>query len=156
MINNDVLRRLRYTFNYNDTQMIKIFALADEKVSREQICAWLKSEEDPTMKKCQDQVLANFLNGMIIKHRGKKDGEPPRKETRLTNNSILTKLKIAFNLKTEDMLAILDLANFKVSKHELSALFRKATHRHHRECKDQFLRNFLKGLQLKYRKVEEK
>ncbi|MCK5739315.1 DUF1456 family protein, partial [bacterium] len=58
---------------------------------------------------------------------------------------------IALNLKAEDMLEILALAGFRMSKHELSAFFRKAGHKHFRVCKDQILRNFLKGAQLKYR-----
>ena len=61
------------------------------------------------------------------------------------------KLKIALNLKADDVLGILDLANFRISKHELSAFFRRPDHKHYRECKDQILRNFLKGIQLKYR-----
>ena len=61
------------------------------------------------------------------------------------------KLKIAFNLKAEDTLALLALNDVVISKHELSAFFRKPGHRHRRACKDQVLRNFLKGLQLKYR-----
>ncbi|MBV1932383.1 MAG: DUF1456 family protein, partial [Porticoccaceae bacterium] len=48
-------------------------------------------------------------------------------------------------------LAILDLVDFTLSKHELSAFFRKPGHKHHRPCHDQVLRNFLHGLQLKYR-----
>jgi len=48
-------------------------------------------------------------------------------------------------------LKILELANMRMSKHELSAFFRKREHKHYRECKDQVLRNFLKGVQLKYR-----
>jgi len=61
------------------------------------------------------------------------------------------KLKIALNLKAEDVLEIMELAGFLMSKHELSAFFRKPGHKHYRECKDQILRNFLKGMQLKYR-----
>ncbi len=61
------------------------------------------------------------------------------------------KLKIALNLKAEDVLDILELADFRISKHELSALFRRPGHKHYRECKDQILRNFLTGMQLKYR-----
>jgi uncharacterized protein YehS (DUF1456 family) len=61
------------------------------------------------------------------------------------------KLKIALNLKAEDVLEILELAEFRISKHELSAFFRKPGHKHYRECKDQILRNFLQGMQLKYR-----
>ena len=61
------------------------------------------------------------------------------------------KLKIAFNLKADETLALLALNDLEISKHELSAFFRKPGHKHHRACKDQVLRNFLQGLQLKYR-----
>jgi len=69
----------------------------------------------------------------------------------LTNNSIFRKLKIALDLKGEDILHIMDLADLHMSEHELSAFFRKPGHKHYRLCKDQILRNFLKGLRLKYR-----
>jgi len=155
MTNNDVLRRIRYIFDYNDTTMIAIFELADHKVSREQISDWLKKDDDPTYKALTDTQLAIFLNGLINHKRGKKDGPQPAPEKSLNNNIIFRKLKIALNLKEEDTLAILELANLRISKHELSAFFRRADHKHYRACKDQVLRNFLKGLQLKYRPAEK-
>lgn len=151
MTNNDVLRRVRYIFNFNDAKMESVFALADAEVSREQISGWLKKEEDPDHQKLSDMQLALFLNGLINDKRGKKEGPQHEAEKRLTNNLIFMKLKIALNLKAEDVLDIMSLAEFRISKHELSALFRKSDHKHYRECKDQILRNFLKGLQLKYR-----
>ena len=151
MTNNDVLRRIRYIFDYDDTTMITIFELADHKVSREQISDWLKKDDDPACKALSDAQLAIFLNGLINHKRGKKDGPQPAPEKKLNNNIIFRKLKIALNLKEEDTLAILELANLRISKHELSAFFRRADHKHYRVCKDQVLRNFLKGLQLKYR-----
>ena len=151
MTNNDVLRRIRYTFDYNDTKMIAIFELADLKVSREQISDWLKKDDDPTYKALSDTQLATFLNGLINDKRGKKDGPQAVPEKTVNNNIIFRKLKIALNLKEEETLAILELANLPISKHELSAFFRRADHKHYRVCKDQVLRNFLKGLQLKYR-----
>jgi uncharacterized protein YehS (DUF1456 family) len=48
-------------------------------------------------------------------------------------------------------LEILGLTGVRISEHELSAFFRRPDHKHYRECKDQILRNFLKGVQLKYR-----
>ena len=60
-------------------------------------------------------------------------------------------MKIALDLKADDVLGILGLAEFRISKHELSACFRRPDHKHYRSCKDQLLRNFLKGGQLKYR-----
>jgi len=151
MTNNDILRRIRYVFDFNDTKMIDIFALADSKVTREQISSWLKKDDDPDYKACTDVQLATFLNGLIIFKRGKKDGPQPVPEKKLNNNIIFRKLKIALNLKEEDTLALLKLADLTISKHELSAFFRKEGHKHYRVCKDQILRNFIKGMQLKYR-----
>ncbi len=155
MTNNDILRRIRYAFDFSDSKMIAIFGLADHKVSREQISAWLKKEDDPSYQSCSDTLLATFLNGLINHKRGKKEGVQPTPEKRLTNNIIFIKLKIALNLKAEDILEIMELASFRLSKHELSAFFRKPGHKHFRECKDQVLRNFIKGTQLKYREDAE-
>ena len=151
MTNNDVLRRIRYTFNFDDSKVISIFGLAALEVTRTEISDWLKKDEDPAVQKCSDTQLAIFLNDLINHKRGKKEGPQPEPEKRLTNNMIFVKLKIALNLKAEDVLDILELAEFRISKHELSALFRRPGHKHYRECKDQILRNFLTGLQLKYR-----
>lgn len=151
MTNNDILRRLRYVFDFNDSKMIATFDAAGHEVTREQISDWLKKEEDPAYQKCHDRELAIFLNGLINKKRGKKEGPQPEPESRLTNNIIFIKLKIALNLKAEDITELMDLANFHISKHELSALFRKPGHKHYRACQDQILRNFLQGLQLKHR-----
>jgi uncharacterized protein YehS (DUF1456 family) len=149
--NNDVLRRLRYAFDFNDDRMMVLFALADYEVSRAEISNWLKKEEDPDYRRCDDRLLATFLNGFINHKRGKREGPQPEPEDRLNNNLILRKLKIALNLKDDEMLDILALADQKLSKHELSAFFRKPGHKHYRMCQDQLLRNFLKGLQLNYR-----
>lgn len=151
MTNNDILRRIRYTFDFSDAQMLSLFELADHRVTREQVCNWLKKDGDPAQVQCSDRELAQFLNGLIISKRGKKDGAPPQAEQRMTNNIILLKLKIALNLKAEDISALMDLAGFHLSKPELSAFFRRAQHPHFRACQDQILRNFLKGLQLRYR-----
>jgi uncharacterized protein YehS (DUF1456 family) len=151
MTNNDILRKIRYTFNFNDSKMITLFALADHNVTREQISDWLKKDDDPAFQKCSDPLLAIFLNGLISYKRGKKDGPQPEPEKTLTNNIIFRKLKIALDLKAEDVLDIMDLADLHMSKHELSAFFRKSEHKHYRDCKDQILRRFLQGMQLKYR-----
>ncbi|MCW8831008.1 MAG: DUF1456 family protein [Gammaproteobacteria bacterium] len=156
MTNNDILRRIRYTFDLSDSKMIAIFGLADCEVTRAQISDWLKKDDDPAYQNCSDTQLATFLNGFIIEKRGKKDGDQPVPEKRLSNNIIFRKLRIALNLKDEDIFKIMDLADFSISKPELSALFRKAGHKHYRKCKDQILRKFLKGMQLKYRDNVEK
>lgn len=153
MTNNNILRRIRYTFDFSDAKMIALFALADCQVTREQVSNWLKKDDDPAYKACRDVQMATFLNGLIIDRRGKKAGVIPTPEQTLNNNIIFRKLKIALNLKNEDILAIMDIADLKISKHELSAFFRRPDHKHFRICKDQILRNFLTGVQLTYRKT---
>ena len=156
MNNNDTLRRLRYTFDISDSEMIALFALAEKEVTREQVCNWLKPEDDPDVQPIYDIDLASFLNGFINQKRGKKDGPQPKPEKSLSNNIVLGKLKIALNLKDDDMMEIFDLVKLRVSKHELSAFFRSPEQKQYRLCKDQFLRNFLHGLQIKYRDSQSK
>ncbi|GEM79639.1 DUF1456 family protein [Vibrio superstes] len=151
MTNNDILRRIRYTFDFNDNDMIEVFNAADLTVSREQVINWLKKEEDDSFCKIIDKELAQFLNGLINQKRGKREGAQPEPESRLTNNMIFMKLRIAMNMKAEDILDTLKLVDFRLSKHELSAFFRKPDNKHYRECQDQILRNFLMGLQLQLR-----
>ena len=115
----------------------------------------MKQEDDPAYNKLTDVQLATYLNGLINDKRGKREGPQPVPDKDLTNNAVFMKLKIALNLQAEDILEIMDLSDFRMSKHELSAFFRKPGHKHYRECKDQILRIFLKGLQMQYRKDEK-
>lgn len=151
MNNNDILRRLRYAFDLKDPALVKIFAAADHKVTREQVTNWLRKDDDKAFVAASDTELAIFLNGLINTRRGRREGPLPEPETRLSNNMILMKLKIALNLTSDDMLATLQAAGFCLSQHELSAFLRKPGNKHYRECKDQVLRNFLQGLQRQLR-----
>jgi len=135
--------------------MITIFAQADLAVSRSQVSNWLKKDDDPEQQLCDDRILACYLNGLINEMRGKKEGTQPEPEDKLNNNIIFKKLKIALNLKAEDILRMMALVDFTISKHELSAFFRKKGHKHYRECQEQILRNFLHGIQLEYRDETE-
>ena len=153
MIANDVLRRLRYIFDLSDSKMITLSSSGGNKITRAEISDWLKKDDHPDYKVCSDMQLSTFLNNFITEKRGKRDGPQPEPEKSLSNNMIFMKLKIALNLKAEDVLEILQSANFKLGKHELSAFFRKPGHKHFRECKDQVLRNFLQGLAVKYRNI---
>jgi uncharacterized protein YehS (DUF1456 family) len=64
----------------------------------------------------------------------------------LSNNDILKKLRVALELRDEDVIKILKLADFDITKSELNALYRKPDHPNYKECGDQLLRNFLNGL----------
>lgn len=155
MTNNDILRRIRFTFDFSDKQMIALFKEAELDVTRGEVSDWLKKDDDPAYKNCTDKQIATFLNGFINQRRGKKEGVQPEPEKTVNNNIILRKLKIALDLKNEEVLELLELAEFRLGKHELSAFFRKPDHKHFRECKDQILRNFLHGMQIKFHAAEK-
>jgi len=147
--NNDVLRRLRYALDLNDDQMVEVFKLGGEVLSREEIGGLLAREGDEGEIACGDRQLAMFLDGLVLQRRGPpKPGTPPTPPPtdELLNNEILKKLRIALILREKDILQILALGGHEMSKSELSALFRKPGHRHFRPAGNQVLRKFLVGL----------
>ncbi|MFM5084299.1 YehS family protein [Aeromonas media] len=158
MTNNDILRRLRYALTISNDQMVEMFAKGNLTVTHAQLHSWLLKEaaegeeQDPGFVPCPDAALSQFLDGFIVVRRGvREDASPQVIPNRINNNLILRKLRIGLNYKEEDMLGTLKLANFNLSKSELSALFRAKDHKHYQDCGDQILRNFLIGLTAKYR-----
>lgn len=155
MTNNDVIRSVRYALDLRDPALVEIFKLAGHDITQEAVVHILQKEDEPGHVECDDATMTHFLDGLVIYKRGQSERGPEqdaRQTTRLTNNLILKKLRVAFELKEDDLHAILAQANFPVSKPELSALFRKPGHKNYRPCGDQLLRNFLKGLSLRLRK----
>ncbi|MCY1281044.1 hypothetical protein D3C76_571390 [compost metagenome] len=147
MINNDVLRSVRYMLDISDAGIADITRLGGMEIDKQDAVAFLKRDDEADFRPCGDDVLAHFLDGLIVHRRGRDESRPtPPIELPMTNNIVLKKLRVAFELKEEDLHAILDDAGFPVSKPELSALFRKPGHSNYRTCGDQLLRNFLKGL----------
>lgn len=154
MINNDVLRAIRYMLDLSDGKVVELIHLADADcpVAKEDVQAFLKKDDEPGYVECSNQVLALFLDGLVFHRRGKDDSLPPRPlEKRVTNNVVLKKLRVAFELKDVDMHQILESAGLPVSKPELSALFRQPDHKNFKLCGDQLLRNFMKGLTMRVR-----
>jgi uncharacterized protein YehS (DUF1456 family) len=154
MIHNDVLRRLRFALQLDDSASISIFKLADYKMEEEYLHRIMKKEEEPGFILCRDKIMGIFLDGLIIKKRGKQEGAEPKVlkgDERLSNNDVLRKIRIAMSYRDDDMIEGLKYANFRVSKGELSALFRKPDHRSYKDCGDQLMRNFLQGMVKKYR-----
>ncbi|MDR0209831.1 MAG: DUF1456 family protein [Pseudomonas putida] len=150
MNHNDVLRSLRYMLKVSDAQMAEIIGLTGLEVSAEAVATYLKKEDEAGYVRCPERVMAHFLDGLVIHRRGRDDSRPAQPiEVPVSNNTILKKLRVAFELKEEDLHVILKSVNFPVSKPELSALFRKVGHDNYRPCGDQLLRNFLKGLTLR-------
>jgi uncharacterized protein YehS (DUF1456 family) len=147
MINNDVLRSVRYMLSINDTKMVEIIKLDGFDVDVAAMASYIIKEGEPGFVKCPDEVMAHFLNGLVFFKRGKDDKFPaPEVELPITNNLVLKKLRVAFELKDVDLFQIFTAAEFNISKPELSALFRKEGTKNYRPCGDQVLRYFLKGL----------
>ncbi|QXE91845.1 DUF1456 family protein [Geomonas subterranea] len=154
MTNNDVFRRLRYALNLNNQAVVEAFRLSDMKMGQADITSLVKKDDEEGFRECSDEVLQAFLDGLIALKRGKReggDGTTPPSSAQLTNNDTLKKIRIALSLKEDEMLAIFKLAKFPVSKSELSAVFRAKGQDNYKPCGDQMLRNFLKGLTMKYR-----
>lgn len=64
----------------------------------------------------------------------------------MSNNDVMKKLRVALSLRDDDIVEILKLVNFAITKTELSAIFRNEEHPNYKPCGDQILRNFLNGL----------
>lgn len=148
MLNSDILRRIRYAFNFDDKLMLEIFKLGGIKLDVEKLRNHLKKEEDEGYEPLEVKSLLAFLDGLILRKRGPREtpsGKTPVKES-FSNNLVLRKIKIALEFKEEDLLAVLKRSDMEISRSELSALFRQKEHKNYKVCGDQLLRNFLAGL----------
>ena len=146
MINNDILGRICTIFDLNEEKILSVFKLGQCDISAAQLADFFKEKNTPAYKALVDLELASFLNGLIIEKRGVKEGPQHLAEQVLNNNIIFNKVKIAFALKADEVLAILDLAKMTLSKYELSAFFRNVNNKHYNKCSDLVLSAFLKGL----------
>ena len=147
MLSNDILRSLRYTLQAHNHDMVRILALADMESTSANFDNWMTKEDEEGFVRCPDIILSGFLNGLIYEKRGKDDSAPELAlERRVNNNTVLKKLRIAFSLKTDDIQAIMTQQNVRVSMPEITAMMRAVDHKNYRECGDQFLRYFLRGL----------
>ncbi|SFG63045.1 Uncharacterized conserved protein YehS, DUF1456 family [Halobacillus alkaliphilus] len=166
MDNNDIVIRLRYALDIKDQDMAEIFRLGGEDLTTEEVRKVLtksedidEEEENEDYIKCTNSMLESFLNGLITFKRGPQEPKPgqPNKPDRSiknqssVNNVMLKKVKIALKLTAEDIIDILDEVNVKITKGEVSALLRKEGHKNYRQFGDQYARNFLQGLTIKYR-----
>lgn len=151
MTNNDLLRRLRYALDLNGVSIAEMCVLGGLETGPADVLKLLKKEDEHGFAACDDAVMAAFLDGLIISRRGPRDaqsGAAPTTDGLLNNNLILRKLRIALELTDADMLAVFSRAGVAISKAELSALFRGVGQRNFKECGDQLLRNFVRGLTL--------
>lgn len=159
-MNNYCLRRLAYALSMGKKDIQQLLSDVNYQLSENEIGAFVAKEDAPQFVPLPDYLLIIFLDSLIQLRRGRQEGAPTlsqkervdmSKNIDLNNNLILNKFKIAFELKTEDIIDLLALADFRISKSELTAFFRKPEHRNYRECGNQLIRNFLTGLTIKFR-----
>jgi len=144
---NDVLRSVRYLLNVSDAKLADIIRLGGGEVSEADLVAFLKRDDEEGYRECGHELTARFLNGVVLYKRGKDESRPPQPvELPVTNNVVLKKLRVAFELKDGDIVALIEKSGLRVTKGELGAFFRRPDHRNYRDCGDQFLRNVIKGL----------
>ncbi len=144
---NTILRSIRYAMKIDDQQVADIFKLNGYNITAGEVGDLLKQEEDEGFVPADDKIIRNFLDGLIISRRGpRKPGTKAVPDEVMNNNMVMKKIRIAFELREEDMIRVIKDGGFVISKGELSALFRKKGHKHYRPCGDQLLRYFLRGL----------
>ena len=149
MLSNDILRKIRYSLDLKDKEMIRIFHAPGHKIPEIQLYTLLKKEDEKGFERCSQSLLNTFLDGLIIFYRGSLNKKPTLTEPiTISNNDVLRKIRIALAYQDTDMLEVFKLGETKISKSELSAFFRRTNHKHYKECGDQFLRHFLQGLSL--------
>ena len=73
LTNNDILKKLRVALKMRDNDIVKVLSLVDFKISKSELGAFFRSEDHPKYMDCQDQILRNFLNGLIIQKRGPRE-----------------------------------------------------------------------------------
>ena len=79
LTNNDILKKLRVALKMRDDDIVKVLSLVDFKISKSELGAFFRSEDHPKYMECQDQILRNFLNGLIIHKRGPREGKDKHK-----------------------------------------------------------------------------
>jgi uncharacterized protein YehS (DUF1456 family) len=72
MSNNDILKKLRVALHLRNNDIIEILGLVDFRITATELGALFRADEHPNFKPCGDQILRNFLNGLIIHKRGAK------------------------------------------------------------------------------------
>lgn len=80
MTNNDILKKLRVALKLRDDDIVKILALVDFRISKSELGAFFRKEDHPKYMECGDQILRNFLNGLVIHLRGPMPGKNSEKE----------------------------------------------------------------------------
>tara|TARA_R110002012_G_scaffold64308_2_gene169048 strand:- start:16575 stop:16877 length:303 start_codon:yes stop_codon:yes gene_type:complete len=92
MTNNDIFKKLRVALQLRDDEIVKILELVDFRITKSELGAFFRKEDHPKYMECGDQILRNFLNGLVIHLRGPK----PEKKTKPTEKPKAVTIKKPF------------------------------------------------------------
>ena len=149
MTKNDILKSIQKIEKLDTTQILKLFSLANFPIDEKRIEGYLKEADDKAYLDCGAEALKHFLDGLIVYKRGTPtDKTSEDTSVKLTNNMILKKLRIAYELKEVDLFAIFHAVDIDITKSELSSLFRNENHKKFRCCPDSILQLFIEGLKI--------
>ena len=149
MTKNEILQKLQQLEGLDTDGVLEIFRLGGFEIPRQRVEGYLAQQEEKHYLDCGAEALGHFLDGLIVFKRGPSDKKPGTDQpVPLTNNLILKKLRIAYNLQEADLFAIFHAVDIEITKGELSSLFRKEEHKKFRLCPDSILELFLEGLEI--------
>ncbi len=162
------MRRLRYALRCDDAQTSRFIQLGGGTTTTAQAARFRAKETEDEFTPCDAEVVAQFLDGLILEKRGPKQSNEPTttnpwpdrsknkqaaaatpekmEAEQMDNNVVLKQLRIALSLRSDDVHAILVDGGSAMSASEAGALFRKPDARNYRKCGDQVLRQFIAGL----------
>src|SRR5690606_2638992 len=111
--NNDIFKKLRVALQLRDEEIVDILQLVDFRISKAELGAFFRSEDHPNYKECGDQILRNFLNGLVIHLRGTKENPKNPKEVLALKNTSDKPKKSEPTSKKDDKPATSDKKPFK-------------------------------------------
>ena len=152
MENNYILKKMMEALSLTKVDVLKSYKLVDKKITQEDVDDILTDKTDEKFVLLSDEGLELFLNGFIAYKRGPSDKKGKSKKVEFSNNLILKKLKIALNLKDEDLIAIFANDGLEITKSQLTAYCRREGHQNYRKCSDALLKRFLNGCKTLYSK----
>lgn len=146
MTNNYVLSSIMNSLKLDKVDVLKSYKLVDKKITQDDVDDILREPSDEKFILLSDEGFELFLNGFIAYKRGPSDKKAKKQKIYFSNNIILKKLKIALDLKDEDIIAIFKNDGLEITKSQLTAYFRRDGHINYRKCSDSLLKRFINGL----------
>lgn len=144
---NEIFYRIYNAIHLSITDILKAYELESYPIEEAYLKTLLLRRQDKDFQPCSYEELGVFLDGLVSLKRGKNPNKDQSKESvELTNNLILKKLRIAQELKEAEVEIIFGLGDATLTKQQLSALFRKESHKNFKPCSDTLLMAFLDGL----------